>query len=264
MENERSQIYEVKFPEWAPSVVISQWREKLEEERSWHEQFPKIPLDTEESDVLMRLLTYPDMRDVWEKLEKHQISPDLFIIMVQLSSYYIEEQPHDLTEKEYEKWLEDVKTTAKKLAGLVQLSNYDNFLQAKYYAKRNRLLLKSVVAHAAQAFRPDFDEREFERTEPEYERWPDSNPGLLSENLLELANLGSDEEVRVLGVNREGAIRLEKPHHPNARRSYFIKKLTQLIRERTGQPLRNIVTATTSVVFDDPTITERQVIRIAP
>ena len=264
MENKRSQETEGKFPEWAPSIIVSQWREKREEERAWHEKFPEVPLDTEESDVLLRLLTYPDMRAVWEKIGKHQITPDLFVAMVQLSSYYIEAQPHDLTAKEYAKWLEEVKATARKLAGLIQLSNYDNFLQAKYYAKRNRLLIKSVVAHAAQAFRPDFDESEFKKTEPEHERWPDSNPGLLSENLLELASLKSDEEVRMLGVKRDSAIRLEKPHHPNARRSYFIKKLTQLIREKTGQPLRSIVTTTTTSVFDDPTITERQVIRIAP
>lgn len=252
-----------KFPNWAPQDVISEWKEACGEVDYWKHRFPTAEPDTEQADILYRLLTYPDMKSVWEKLPKYKIRATSFSSMVQLSSIYIETKPHNLTPKEYESWLVEVNETAIKLAELIQFSRYDQFLQEKYFSKRNKLVLKNMIGHSLKIFDPNVDAEQHSKTEPEYKRWPDLNPGLLSTNLRKLASLGSDEQVGLLGTE-QSSVKLEKPNHPNAKRSYFIKKLTQLIRSETGQPLREIVVKTTATVFDDPTLTERQIIRAAP
>lgn len=88
-------------------------------------------------------------------------------------------------------------------------------------------------------------------------------PGLLTDALSEIAKSKSDNDFGFTGTERVN-VKLDKPNHPNAKRSYFIKQLTQLLRKQTGQPHREIVTITTATVFDNPSITERQIIRIAP
>ncbi len=256
---------ENNFPSWAPKKVIMEWEEKLSDAEYWHERFPQLEPDTSEADAIYRLLTYEDMKTVWQKLPKYNVKPSLFSSMVQLSSLYIQWKPHNLTPKEYKEWLVDVKETALKLKGLVELSDYDSFLSQKYLVKRNKHMMSSMVRNAAKLIRPGIDVEDHLNSEPEYKRWPDLNPGLLSRNLAELAALKSDQEIGILSVKgKTSSVHLDKPNHPNAKRSYFIKKLTQLLRESTGKPLREIVTITTATYFDDPSITERQVVRTAP
>lgn len=252
-----------RFPSWAPQEVISEWKEACDEVDYWKRRFPAAEPDTEKADLLYRLLTYPDMKSVWEKLPKYKIRATSFASMVQLSSIYIETKPHNLTPKEYESWLIEVKETAMKLAKLIELSRYDQLLQERYFSKRNKLMLENIVGHSLKTFDPNIDAEQHAKTEPEYNQWPDLSPGLLSANLRKLAILDSDDQVGLLGTE-QSSVKLEKPKHPNAKRSYFIKKLTQLIRSETGQPLREIVAKTTATVFDDPTLTERQIIRAAP
>ena len=252
-----------KFPSWAPHKVILEWEEKIKEVDYWLGKFPNVDPDTEEADLLFRLLTYNDMKRVWEKLPKYEIEADQFSGMVQLSALYLEAKPNNLTPKEHEEWLQDVKLTAMKLKELIQFSDYDSLLQENYYTKRNKHVLSNIMQHALQSIKPDYYKEDYVKTEPEYKNWPDFNPGKLSKNLHELANLSSDNEVGLLGI-KSAPVLLDKPNHPNAKRSYFIKKLTQMLRESTGTPLREVVTITTGIVFDDPSITERQIIRTAP
>lgn len=251
------------FPQWAPKEIISEWEDKISEASYWHKRFPNLEPDMTDADLIYRLISYEDMKRVWERLPKYKIKPLQFSNMIQLSTLYIESKPYNLAPKEYEQWLHDVKSLALKLSGLIEFSAYDSFLREKYFAKRNRYVLSNMVEHAFKVLEPGVNIEAHRMSAPEYKNWPDLNPGSLSSNLRELAALESDAEVRLLGIKSD-SVRLDKPNHPNARRSYFIKKLTQLLREDAGKPLREIVTITAATVFDDQTITERQVIRIAP
>lgn len=252
------------FPTWAPAPVITEWEEKTKESERWSEKYPLLEPDTNDSDLLYRLLTYPDMKQVWEKLPKYKIKPDLFSSMVLLSIMYIDHKPYNLTPKEYQKWIEDVKNTALKLRELIKLTDYDTIFQERYHVKRQKHMLTSIMKHTSKIFHPDTDIEEHKKTSPDYKSWPNFLPSLLSDALLEISNLASDDNIGLLGTKTEKSIKLEKPNHPNAQRSYFIKKLTQLLKKQTGKPLREIVTITTATTFDNPSLTERQIIRTAP
>ena len=78
-------------------------------------------------------------------------------------------------------------------------------------------------------------------------------PGTFAENLQLLADAEPEQRVQ-----------LDKPKHKNARRTYFVIYLTEAMRKQTGMPLRTIVTKTTATVFEEPLLTERQIIRMAP
>lgn len=257
-------ISKPNFPEWAPKHVISEWKEKVEEREYWFKKFPTVEHETEEADLLVRLLTYEDMKGVWKKLPKYKIKPTLFSSMIQVSNSYIDAKPHNLTPKEYTDWLTDVKSTALKLKNLVQHSDYDRIFQEAYLKKRQKLVLCNIVEHSIQVIRPDVDIEEHNKTKPSYESWPDFTPAYLSEALSQIVTLDSDKDIGFVGSKSRETVKLDKPNHPNAKRSYFIKKLTQLLRDKTGQPLREVVTITAATVFDNPSLTERQIIRIAP
>lgn len=252
------------FPIWAPEDVILEWENKLKETRELEKRFPLAESDNSEVELLFRLLTYIDMKSVWKKLPKYDIKPALFSSMVQLSILYRETKPYNLTPKDYDVWINDVKATALKLQKLVQFSDYDRIFQEKYFTKRQKHMAASIVNHATKLFHPDMDVNEFEKLVPAYKSWPDLKPQLLSEALQEIVDLESDNKIGHLGVKNHTSVKLGKPNHPNAKRTYFIKMLTQLLREQTGQPLRKIVTITTATVFDNPSLSEREIIRTAP
>jgi len=254
-------LKEAKFPVWAPEPIIAEWQEKIQEAYSWLEQFPELEPDTHDADIYHRLLSYEDMKYVWEKLPKYKISPELFSSMVGLSSIYPKGTPTSMAPKEYEQWLKDVRETSLKLAQLIQLSGFDQLLQTEYYHKRNSLWLRHAVVEAFKCV--DDEQDNTSSKDAEYERWPDLTPKLLSSYLITIVNMKSENEAELFSSHSE-SVRLDKPNHPNAGRSYFIKQLTHLLREKTGKPLRKIVTITTAAVFDNPGITERQIIRIAP
>lgn len=124
--------------------------------------------------------------------------------------------------------------------------------------------MANIVEHSLQILKPEVNVEEHEKTRPAYESWPDFLPQPLSEVLSELVSLESEDDINVIGSKRRKSVRLDKPSHPNAKRSYFVRNLTRELRDFTGQPLRDIVTVTTATVFDTPSLTERQIIRIAP
>jgi len=254
-----------EFPSWAPASVILELERKVEELQSLKERFHNCEheFETEDIDLLIKILTYEDMRSVWSKLPRYGIKPEVFSSMVMISFSYLETKPHNLTVKEYGKWLTEVKETALKLKELIQHSDYDRILEEEYYIRRQKLVIKDIIQHSLQSFRPDIDIAEHQQTELSSKSWPDLCPGRLTSVLQQLATLDSDDDVSLLTI-KDKSVKLDKPNHPNARRTYFIRKLTQLIKEQTGQPLREVVTITTSVVFDNPELTERQVIRISP
>jgi hypothetical protein len=156
-------INKPKFPSWAPKQVITEWEEKVKEIEYWFKKFPTVEHETEEADLLARLLTYHDMNNVWRKLPKYNIKPTLFCSMVQLSNSYIDAKPHNLTPKEYAEWLSDVKTTALKLRNLIQHSDYDRIFQESYHQKRQKLLMSSMIQHSFQVLRPDVDIEEHKK-----------------------------------------------------------------------------------------------------
>ncbi|MCK4706511.1 MAG: hypothetical protein KAT90_13610 [Gammaproteobacteria bacterium] len=252
-----------KSPNWSPTIVISEWKEKLEEANSWLAKFPSLEVDTTEADMYYRLLTYEDMQSVWKRLPKYDISPELFSSMVALAAIYRKNTPSNLAPKEYEDWLDNVRTTAQRLAKLIEFSGFDQIINESYYTKRSKYLLANIAQHAFKGLDPDVSVNATYEREPESERWPDLNPGLLSATLQRLARMESDDDVGMHGIKHD-SVRLEKPNHRNAERSYFIKYLTKMLRDKTGKPLRDIVTKTTATVFDDPSISERQIFRIAP
>ncbi|MCR9608127.1 hypothetical protein NB499_07305 [Vibrio alginolyticus] len=252
------------FPKWAPKSVIAEWIEKAEEVEYWYRKFPMLEPETDDADVLERLLTYEDMKSVWERLPKYNIKPTLFCSMVQCSLLFLDMKPYNLTPKEYSNWLIEVRETALKLKQLIQHSAYDRIYQEQYLVKRQKHVMSSIMAHSFKILDPTIDPEQHKKTEPYYKSWPDLSPKLLSEALSDIAKMESDDDIGTAGAKSSTSVKLDKPKHPNAKRSYFVRKLTQQLREQTGQPLRDIVTITTATVFDIPNLTERQVIRMAP
>lgn len=58
---------------------------------------------------------------------------------------------------------------------------------------------------------------------------------------------------------------LVRPHHKNARLHHFVRRLTQYMRQEFGQPLRQAVADTATVVFDLPkSLTKEDIARLAP
>ena len=252
------------FPKWAPKSVIAEWEDKAEEVEYWFRNFPMLEPGTDDADVLERLLTYEDMKSVWERLPKYNIKPTLFCSMVQCSLLFLDVKPYNLTPKEYSNWLIEVRETALKLKQLIQHSAYDRIYQEQYLVKRQKHVISSIVAHSFKILDPAIDPEQHKKTEASYKSWPDLLPKLLSEALSDIAKMESDDDIGTAGAKLPTSVKLDKPKHPNAKRSYFVRKLTQQLRKQTGQPLRDIVTITTSTVFDIPNLTERQVIRMAP
>lgn len=252
------------FPKWAPKSAIVEWEEKATEVEYWYRKFPMLEPETDDADVLKRLLTYEDMKSVWERLPKYNIKPALFCSMVQCSLLFLDMKPHNLTPKEYSNWLIEVKETALKLKQLVQYSAYDRIYQEQYLVKRQKHMLRSSMAHSLKILDPAIDPEQHKKTKPSYESWPDLLPQLLNETLSDIAKMESDDDIGTVGAKSSTSVKLGKPKHPNAKRSYFVRKLTQGFRDQTGQPLRNIVTITTATVFNIPNLTEREVIRMAP
>lgn len=252
------------FPKWAPTSVIAEWEAKATEVEYWYRKFPMLEPETDDADVLERLLTYEDMKSVWERLPKYNIKPTLFCSMVQCSLLFLDMKPNNLTPKEYSNWLIEVRETALKLKQLVQHSAYDRIYQEQYLVKRQKHMLGSILAHSLKILDPATEREQFKKTKPSYESWPDLLPKLLSEVLSDIAKMDSDDDIGIAGAKSSTSVKLDKPNHLHAKRSYFVRKLTQMLRDQTGQPLRDIVTITTATVFDIPNFTERQVIRIAP
>lgn len=252
------------FPKWAPTSVIAEWEAKATEVEYWYRKFPMLEPETDDADVLERLLTYEDMKSVWERLPKYNIKPTLFCSMVQCSLLFLDMKPNNLTPKEYSNWLIEVRETALKLKQLVQHSAYDRIYQEQYFVKRQKHMLGSILAHSLKILDPATEPEQFKKTKPSYESWPDLLPKLLSEVLSDIAKMDSDDDIGIAGAKSSTSVKLDKPNHLHAKRSYFVRKLTQMLRDQTGQPLRDIVTITTATVFDIPNFTERQVIRIAP
>lgn len=56
----------------------------------------------------------------------------------------------------------------------------------------------------------------------------------------------------------------KRTHGKDARRAYFVRYLTAFFREYLDGPRRALVAIATAAAFDDPSFTERQVIRLAP
>lgn len=245
---------QVNFPAWAPDQVISIWREKDADADYWLEEFPMVERDSEISDLYIRLLTYNDMRSVWERLPKYKIKPSLFSIMIEIAYLYRQSSPDTLAPLQYEQWLAKLKETAKTLEGLIRYSEFDGLLDKQYYKKRQRLVVHDIFQHSARkVFTPD--KANSYNGEPPSNSWPNIPPGNFSDNLKLLGTVEPDQERRV---------QMDRPNHPNAKRIYFVKSLTAQLRKETGKPLRDIVTKTTATVFDDPKITERQIFRMAP
>ena len=252
------------FPTWAPEAVIAEWEEKAAEVEYWQHEFPMLEPETEGADVLERLLTYEDMKNVWARLPKYEVKPRLFCTMVECSLSFLDTKPYNLTPKEYSNWLSEVKETALKLKSLIQLSAYDRIYQEQYLKKRQKYMMRSILEHSIKILDPEIDPEQHNKTKPSYNSWPNLLPKLMSEALSDIAAMESDDDVGLLGVKSSKSVKLDKPNHKNAKRSYFVRNLTQELRDQTGLPLREIVTITTATVFDIPTLTERQVIRMAP
>lgn len=252
------------FPKWAPKSAIAEWEEKAEEVEYWYRKFPMLEPETDDADVVERLLTYEDMKSVWERLPKYNIKPTLFCSMVQCSLSFLNMKPYNLTPKEYSNWLLEVRETVLKFKQLIQHSAYDRIYQEQYLVKRQKYVMRSIIRHSAKILDPKIDLEQHKKTKPSYNLWPDLLPKLLSETLSDIAQMESDDDISTAGAKSSISVKLDKPKHPNAKRSYFVRKLTQLLRDQTGQPLRDIVTITTATVFDIPNLTERQVIRMAP
>jgi hypothetical protein len=151
--------------------VIAEWQEKIEEIEYWFSKFPLAEKDTEEADLLYRLLTYPDMKNVWSRLPKYKIKPSHLSNMTLLSCHYPYYSPSNLAPKNHQIWLEEVTDTASKLAKLIEYSEFDRILDAQYYKKRDKYLIKDMMSHALQILRLGIEKDDI--GEAESSRWPD-------------------------------------------------------------------------------------------
>ena len=240
-----------EFPDWAPPSVIKEWEEKEAELDAAQERYPNLERETDEVDLYIRLLTYEDMKDVWTKLKSYSFKPTHFSILVIEGTLIPDFRPDMLGPKEYDAWLADVRETALKLKSLIQYTDFDRIMEEKYLKRYRAKVLADIFKHFGKLFQPGVTLENL--GEPDHKSWPMLYPGTFAENLQLLADAEPEQRVQ-----------LDKPKHKNARRTYFVRYLTEAMRKQTGMPLRTIVTKTTATVFEEPLLTERQIIRMAP
>jgi len=239
-------LQENTFPEWAPESVIREhvsWRTREERERAGgHERLWDI------ADMLRRLLTYPDMRDVWHFLKQAGdykgpgvLHLDIYAAIA-VRAYMGPVGEERFTEGERARWIAQVTKHANALAKLLYGKGADDWLSRQLWSMRSSDTVRVAMWKA-------FHQIDLYPPEPT-QLYPSALSALLRQFAEQLPHT----------VEKSS---LKRPHGPEARRAYFARLMVKHCREYLDGPRWRIVTATTAAAFDQPSLTQRQIIRLA-
>ncbi len=255
------------YPSWVPQALLEAIDEEsqgIDDQKSEFPSFQRIGIDSTQFidftrlNALTALAKNESVREVWESLERNGVRPNLFVALVNLGLIWPPSAEHTKPEKERQAWLDEIVALSSRLAELVAHTKYDRILEDSYYARRNKEALRTALVHTRKLWAPEAT-KESIGPRP-YESWPDLSPGRMSTHLKEMATLAEDQKNTDIG----GLERLPRPNAKNAARNYFIKVLSLQLKKSTGMYLRKAVAITASVIFDDDSIDERTVRKIAP
>lgn len=244
----------MNFPDWAPSEVVEYWRSEraehdnflahfAESERAQGRDVPSEILSEPDPqlDLLVRLITHEEMHSAWNAVCKNKIDPMLVVHACQLASFGptgIQQHPP----KERRELVSEIRETARKLADLVMLTEYENILIDDWQKKRTGVAIRTAWAAGLRGEAPP----------------PDVSmvfcPSTLSDVLHKVARFDP---------SKKWGVDTKRPGDPKAPLHLLVRRLDKLFQEKTGKRLRATVASISNAVFDAG-ITERQVSRIAP
>lgn len=198
------------------------------------------------ADAVTRVVTHEDMRNAFLSLERYGVDVGLLMLFACrafMGPIGLERKTPSLREK----WVGEVISMSKNLAELIQHSPLDDILRRKHRSTEAKFVVFNAAISALSGEKPKDTQHS--------NKCFNQLPPLLSELLLEVADGAQNI------VNEQ--ITMERPGDPKAKRAYFVRELTGFLRKQTDCPLRAVVAAFTSAVFDE-SIDVRQVNRLAP
>jgi len=263
----------MKYPEWAPSILVERHKSRLDSkspERKFKTRDPDAIVaeaaqkhegmneesienyrrylyrtslgflpDEEGTALLGKLISDPRMRDAWKALAK-RIDKDIeYFNYFNVCEGGISLWRGDLkqTAAERKAFYQEIHDTAGKLIYLMYKSDKFDFYSI------NALIDKETVKGLLETLHADSDYFEDEDENLDYAHFclSDVTPRI-QEVLTDIANKAMQYS------KEEPAVR--KPNSENADIHYFVRMLSGYLKNRYGQPLHEVVAATTEVVFD--------------
>jgi len=256
------------IPRWAPDSVVTLWEEAKNETFQDVELYggaSELTLEIEE--LLFRIITNPNMKYAWEKVQNTAYKPKrqpktdnaaLIAMSTKIAFIGPSAPSQRLTPKKREEFIEEATSLTNQLIRLVRNSELDRFHQREHWDRK----AGEYVRKAAEIFRHGekyIDCPTCKKYQSKFERWDRTE---FSETLLAFQKMIP----KLVGQTFTGrdALFLPSPGHKDARRIYFVRYLTRECRQFFGQPLRRVVTDITNASYPDAPLDERTVIRLAP
>ena len=263
----------MKYPEWAPPILVERHKSRLDSkspEREFKKRHPDAIVaeaaqkhegmteesienyrrylyrtslgflpDEESTTLLGKLITDPRMRDVWRALAKRIDKNVDFFNFIGACEGGISLWRGDLkqTAAERKEFYQEIHDTAGKLMYLMYKSDKFDFYSI------NALIDKKTVKGLLETLHADSDYFEDEDENLDYAHF------CLSDAIPRIQVVLTDIANKAMQYSKEEPA-VRKPNSENADIHYFVRMLSGYLKKRYGQPLHEVVAATTEVVFD--------------
>jgi hypothetical protein len=259
------------FPKWIPEWV--------KDEFFLLETKHKLPIRPEH----LKLLESKKTKSVWDSLRNAGFNKEAeynFLLLPQLGalldciSYGLGSfDSYTMTNAER-------KLSAEKI--ISQSNDLANLLESLIPSSQETGIAKMYFLRGAYNYSADFVESEFEEIFSMISSWHDSNQEIsasfersdkefmmdVCKSLLASVIFQSPKLLRqyssIAEEFRNYPQYIAKPNHPNARRLYFIRTLTEFFFSCYGRPMRKETLTITSVFFECDDIVEADLSRLAP
>ena len=252
---------EVRKPEaWAPDPLKELYGKRLK----------TVPADRFGNELLVRLLTYPQMRLGWGEIAKQQKhsnppyeSPYLEVFLFyEIRELLIESAREHVTRNDKSVDYKDIAKHARKFAKIVCGTEVDTAVH-RYFPPE---ILAMHIAKAA----PDLSKRLFESGNILYPGWKDQSRTLLGyyDNLFLnyyhpsithiLENLAEKAEEIATEALSDGTM-LPRPRYEHAQRLFFMRGLAQIFNDWFGKLLHRTIAAFTEAALDEKEIDRKLV-----
>jgi hypothetical protein len=254
----------MKYPEWAPTSLVERHKNRvdsnaperefktrdpdavaaafaqkhegitedaIEDYRRWLYRFSSGLPDEEGTALLGKLITDPRMKDVWKALAKRMEEDSELYQFFRVCEIGITGWRGDMkqTAAERKAFYQDIRDTALKLISLMNKAGQFDLYSTSRIAK-----YQSIEGLTEGLDAPN---------ELSYARFHMSvSAPRVTDVLVDI----SEKATRY----REEEYSVKKPNSENADIHYFVRRLSEYLKERYGQPLHEVVAATTEVVFD--------------
>ncbi|MDR4517185.1 MAG: hypothetical protein MRK00_07345 [Nitrosomonas sp.] len=244
----------MKYPEWAPKVLIEQHKNKLYREApivydsanitdveglEFYNKYLFLTIskgsDQESAALLGKLITDLRMKKVWGALTKRTDDDLYFCLFFSVCEDGIEGWKNDLkhTSADRKIFYNEIHETSQKLINLMKKSGrFDYYSLTNFVDNSDLEKLLKLLDSPYDTFIADL---------------------VVSEIMPQISDILNDisEKARQYG---EEELSVKKPNSENAGIHYFVRKLSQYLRYVYKQPLHDVVAMTTEVVFDRPNV----------